>query len=594
MKSPLDYREYPGYANSTNFLIRSEMEELEALDQELEDLERAGESITSYKQPAPAGLNRSGNTFSILATGASGPFKNWIWPLPVWNGRKPVISSGFNPAPDPNFGKKHGGVDIMYRRLPNEPSKLPEGTKGYFVPSNLIPVFAVGDGVVANSGKIQTGYYVIINHKNGSSTFYLHLTANGLPAKSTTVTAGTPIGFVGHNPAGYKLNHLHFELWPGGSHARSIDPAPILRGAAGSSNVSVTALGKPAPASGPLMDAIRRGMYTTTIQKAIKQGIRDENRLTSIVFNARHPELGGRRIKKEEQQLAKEWLEIRDRLVRPSLSSSFTKPTSRGMSGAGAASTAISKPAIKVNDSTGREALAIAARKVQGLGINLEELLRRHKSESGGIPMEVLLAFIRLEAGGKLFDDKTAGKWSEKYQKYSSSFYELGVFQTPAGEHGCTSGPGNKRCKYEAPGYNVQGSTFGKGWYRFTKTYPTAANWKDPVMQVRIGLWDLTSTGERIAREFPDLFPNKGSDWYLRMAVLYSFSKGAGWTRAFLNKYRNELRRTAESQRWDFLRGKPAYFKGRNGSWTKIFDPENVDKKMALAAKIRAVRASIN
>ena len=48
----------------------------------------------------------------------------------------------------------------------------------------------------------------------------------------------------------------------------------------------------------------------------------------------------------------------------------------------------------------------------------------------------MLLAFIHFEAG-RLFDDATAGKWNEKYKKYIPSFYELGVFQTPAGDHGC-------------------------------------------------------------------------------------------------------------------------------------------------------------
>jgi hypothetical protein len=251
-----------------------------------------------------------------------------------------------------------------------------------------------------------------------------------------------------------------------------------------------------------------------------------------------------------------------------------------------------SKPGATVSDRQVGETLAMAAKKVPGLGITLEELLLRHKADSGDIPIEVLLAFIRKEAGTHLFDDATAGKWNEKYQKYSPSFYELGVFQTPAGDHGCIRESGKKTCKYEAPGHNVEGSQFGKGWYRLKRTYPTKENWRDPMMQVRIGLWDLNSTGERVAKAFPALFPSKRSEWYLRMAVLYSFSKGAGWTRAYLSKYENELLALPESQRWDFLRGKPAYLKGY-GTKTE-FDPENVDEKMALASKLSAVRGATN
>jgi len=50
-----------------------------------------------------------------------------------------------------------------------------------------------------------------------------------------------------------------------------------------------------------------------------QQGIVDENKLTNFVFHARHPELGGRRIRKDEQALAQEWQQIRDDLVRPHL-----------------------------------------------------------------------------------------------------------------------------------------------------------------------------------------------------------------------------------------------------------------------------------
>lgn len=50
-----------------------------------------------------------------------------------------------------------------------------------------------------------------------------------------------------------------------------------------------------------------------------KQGIVDEAKLVNFVFHARHPELGGRRIRKGERALAQEWRQIRDVLVRPLL-----------------------------------------------------------------------------------------------------------------------------------------------------------------------------------------------------------------------------------------------------------------------------------
>ena len=101
-------------------------------------------------------------------------------------------------------------------------------------------------------------------------------------------------------------------------------------------------------------------------------------------------------------------------------------------------------------------------------------------------------------------------------------------------------------------------------------------------MQVRVGLWDLTSTAASVRAGFAALFPSTQSEWFLRMAVLYSFAAGAGAARSFLRTYRNELLALPESQRWDFLRGKNA------GAFH--FDPENVDKKVALAAKLRDLR----
>jgi len=237
---------------------------------------------------------------------------------------------------------------------------------------------------------------------------------------------------------------------------------------------------------------------------------------------------------------------------------------------------------VRISDRDVAATLKMAAKKVSRLGdTTIEELLARHQAEAGGIPVEVLLAFIHFEAGN-LFDDATAGKWSEKHKRYIPSFYELGVFQTPAGDHGCTNEAGVKTCRYRAPGRNVENSQFGKGWRHIADAYPTESNWKDPTMQVRVGLWDLTSTAARIRAEFAALFPSTQSEWFLRMAVLYSFAAGAGAARAFLRKYKNELLALPESQRWEFLRGKNV------GAFR--FDPDNVDKKIALAAKLRDLR----
>jgi hypothetical protein len=53
--------------------------------------------------------------------------------------------------------------------------------------------------------------------------------------------------------------------------------------------------------------------------RVLAGGERDENRLTDVLFYARHPEYQGRRIQRSEQQMAREWMAIRDSIVRPVL-----------------------------------------------------------------------------------------------------------------------------------------------------------------------------------------------------------------------------------------------------------------------------------
>jgi Transglycosylase SLT domain len=84
----------------------------------------------------------------------------------------------------------------------------------------------------------------------------------------------------------------------------------------------------PRPTSGTMFGAlfqqienlVRRGQEVVAIGLALSQGIRDENELTNLIFFARHKERERRPLRREEpqfEQLSREWLDIRDRLVKP-------------------------------------------------------------------------------------------------------------------------------------------------------------------------------------------------------------------------------------------------------------------------------------
>jgi len=157
----------------------------------------------------------------------------WVWPVPSWNGRTPVISDGFysKRAGHP----RHGGVDIMFRRQPGDAFAVgtPNGSKLFVMPDN-IPALAAYDGDVWSASKTPQGYAVVIDHRPIKvSTFYTHLDKLFVSPPSRgekqRVRAGQPIGIIGFSPLDpERLKHLHFELRLGGPDDR-VDPALAMR-----------------------------------------------------------------------------------------------------------------------------------------------------------------------------------------------------------------------------------------------------------------------------------------------------------------------------------------------------------------------------
>lgn len=69
-----------------------------------------------------------------------------------------------------------------------------------------------------------------------------------------------------------------------------------------------------------LLEVIRKGLVAAEAIALVIAGERDENKVTNAIFYSRHPELpSGYKIKTHEEGLQKEWLDIRERSVRPVL-----------------------------------------------------------------------------------------------------------------------------------------------------------------------------------------------------------------------------------------------------------------------------------
>ena len=121
---------------------------------------------------------------------------NYTYPLP--SGYRTVSSRfGYRNHPVTGRYKLHTGVDIS----------APNGT----------PIYAAQPGTAIIAGYSSAwGNYVVINHGNGITTLYAHM-SKILTTKGATVSAGQQIGKVGST--GYSTgNHLHFEVRQNGSY----------------------------------------------------------------------------------------------------------------------------------------------------------------------------------------------------------------------------------------------------------------------------------------------------------------------------------------------------------------------------------------
>ncbi len=108
-------------------------------------------------------------------------------------------------APRPG-GRRHEGVDMI----------APKGT----------PLVAVASGTVSRRRQNSNGALTVsLDADNGTHYFYGHLSSYA--GSEGRVSQGDVIGYVGNT--GTTVNHLHFEVHPGGG--APVDPTPYVRNA---------------------------------------------------------------------------------------------------------------------------------------------------------------------------------------------------------------------------------------------------------------------------------------------------------------------------------------------------------------------------
>ena len=183
------------------------MEESEIAQNELM-LEIAKKEKEYDKAKHAEWLATSVTTLPTVAPGAADPSvqppSSGGWVSPIKKGSYWITSTfGMRVHPILGYARMHNGVDMA----------CAQGT----------PIYA------AKSGKVTTasyqaggaGYYVSINHGDGFSSIYMHMT-HFIVSPGQYVTAGQVIGYVG-STGGSTGPHLHFGISYNGTYVNPMD-----------------------------------------------------------------------------------------------------------------------------------------------------------------------------------------------------------------------------------------------------------------------------------------------------------------------------------------------------------------------------------
>ena len=190
--------------------ILTEIAQKEKEYNEAKNREWAAHMATATTAPKPttssggsSGGSSSGGSSSGGSSGSSAPSSSGPWKMPC-NYTKLTSAFGYRDAPTAGASTYHQGVDLAG----------PEGT----------PIYASRAGTVttATFGK-SAGNYVTINHGDGFSSVYMHMT-HYVVSKGAKVSQGQVIGYMGSTGVSTG-NHLHFGIAYNGKY---VNPANYI------------------------------------------------------------------------------------------------------------------------------------------------------------------------------------------------------------------------------------------------------------------------------------------------------------------------------------------------------------------------------
>jgi murein DD-endopeptidase MepM/ murein hydrolase activator NlpD len=177
-------------------------EEYAQLQEEESKLQKEIDSMAEElnRQAAAAAEAAKSSSYSYDESGDGVAYGNFIWPSASSN----HVTSTYGTRLHPIYHtyRTHNGVDI-----------------GASYGSNVL---AADGGKVTKAGYNSSyGYYIMINHGNGTSTLYAHM-SKLLVSAGTSVSQGQVIGLVGSTGVSTGP-HLHFEVYVNGSRTNPLN-----------------------------------------------------------------------------------------------------------------------------------------------------------------------------------------------------------------------------------------------------------------------------------------------------------------------------------------------------------------------------------